>query len=125
MYSNDGRVNPISGLSNGTVVALGDVKSNKEFYSYSNRLASFLLKDKKIKSVLGYNFRKKLPSVWCTLGYYNKLRKFRITQDLEMLFKKYNHLDEDSFRFSISEISLVISRYKNIRYYTVLQKFKV
>jgi hypothetical protein len=65
MYSNDTKMNPVLGLSNGAVVALGDVNSNKEFCKYANELATFLLKDKKIKSVLGANFRKKLPSVWC------------------------------------------------------------
>jgi hypothetical protein len=125
LYSNNKKPNPLSGPSNGTVIALGHFDSNKEFCNYSNRLALFLLKDKTIKSVLGSNFRKKLPSVWCTIGYYNKPRTFRISQDLEYIFKQYDNLGDNSFKFYISEISLVRSSFKNLRNPTILYKFKV
>lgn len=125
MYSNDKKLNPISGFSNGTVVALGNFDSNMEFCKYSNGLASFLLKGKKIKSVLGANFRKKIPSVWCTLGYYHKPGSFRISHNLETIFKQYYKWEQEPAQFSISEISLVNSRFKNLRYATVLYKFNV
>ena len=124
-YSNNKKLNPLTGPSNGTVIALGHFDSNKEFCNYSNELALFLLKDKTIKSVLGSNFRKKIPSVWCTLGYYNKLRTFAIGNKLENIFKHYDNLRGNSFKFSISEISLVKSKYKNLRNPTILYKFKV
>jgi hypothetical protein len=113
LYSNNKKPKPLSGPSNGTVIALGHFDSNKEFCNYSNRLALFLLKDKTIKSVLGSNFRKKLPSVWCTLGYYHKPGTFRISHKLENIFKQYENLGDNSLKFSISEISLVGSMYKN------------
>lgn len=125
LYSNNKKINPLSGPSNGTVIALDNFDSNKEFCNYSNELALFLVRDKTIKSVLGSNFRKKIPSVWCTLGYYNKPRIFRIGRDLENIFKQYDNIRGNSFKFSISEISLVRSRYKNLRYFTLLHKFKV
>jgi hypothetical protein len=125
MYSNDTRMNTVSGLSNGMVVCLGNVHSNKEFCNYSNRLASFLLKDKKIKLALGANFRKKLPSVWCSLGYYEKHGRFKIGQNLETIFEQYDNLRQNFFKFDVSEISLVKSNYKNLRYPTILYKYRV
>lgn len=125
LYSNNKKPNPLSGSSNGIVIALGNFDSNKEFCNYSNELTSFLLGDETIKSVLGSNFRKKIPSVWCTLGFYHKPRTFTIDNKLESIFKQYDNLGKNSFKFSISEISLVRSRYKNLRYFTLLHKFKV
>ncbi|HKQ22792.1 MAG TPA: hypothetical protein VJS91_12180, partial [Nitrososphaeraceae archaeon] len=125
LYSNNKKPKPFSGPSNGIVIALGDIDSNKEFFNYSNELALFLLRDKTIKSVLGSNFRKKLPSVWWTLGYYHKPGTSRINNKLENIFKQYDNMRGNSFKFSISEISLVSSRYKNLRRPTILYKFKV
>jgi hypothetical protein len=124
-YLNARRIDPINGLSNGTVIALGDIKTNKEFHNYSNQLSSFLSKDNKLKPVLQSYFRKKLPSVWCTMGYYNKPGTFKISQELEGLFKQYYKLAENCFRFSITEIFLVKSNHKNLKYSTVLHTFKV
>lgn len=104
MYSNYEKTNPLSGPSNGTVIALGNFDSNKDFFNYSNELALFLLRDKLIKSVLGANFRKKLPSVWCTLGYYHKREILRISHKLENIFKQYDNMRDNSFKFSNSEI---------------------
>ena len=39
-------------MSNGTVIAVGDVVQNEVFCNYSNQLTSFLLRDKKIKSIM-------------------------------------------------------------------------
>jgi len=97
-------------MSNGTVIAIGDVVKNEDFCNYSNQLSSFLLKDKKIESILGANFRRKFPTVWCTLGYYNKQKGFRIGNDLEHIFRQYYNLNNNDFRFPISEISLVKSK---------------
>jgi hypothetical protein len=41
-YSNNKEPKPLSGPSNGTVIALGDIDSNKEFFNYSNGMALFL-----------------------------------------------------------------------------------
>jgi hypothetical protein len=124
MYLENKTLSPLHGMSNGTVVAVGDVVKNDEFFSYSNQLSSFLLRDKKVESVLGTNFRRKIPTVWCTLGYYNKEEQFKIGNDLEGIFRQYCDLD-DSYRIPISEISLVKSRYKNLRYPKLIQKFQL
>jgi hypothetical protein len=125
MYSEKETQTPIQGMSNGTVITVGDVVRNKDFYNYSNQLTSFLLRDKNIKSILGANFRRKFPTVWSTLGYYNRQKNFTIGKDLEDIFKKYDNLKGNAFEIPISEISLVKSNYKNLRYPKLIQKFKV
>jgi hypothetical protein len=125
MYLENKTLRPLHGMSNGTVIAIGDVAKNEDFCNYSNQLSSFLLKDKNIESILGANFRRKLPTVWCTLGYYNKEKVFKIGNDLEYIFRQYDHLNSNDFRSPITEISLVKSKYKNLRYPKLLQKIRV
>ena len=125
MYLGNKTLRPLHGMSNGTVVAVGDVVKNEDFFSYSNQLSSFLLKDKNIESLLGPNFRRKIPTVWCTIGYYNKQRQFKIGNDLEYIFRQYDNLSGNDFSFPISEISLVKSKYKNLRYTKLIQKFRL
>jgi hypothetical protein len=126
MYLKDKTLRPIPNVSNGIVFASGDVNRNIEFLKYSNNLGSFLLSDKKIRSILGANFRRKFPSVWCTLGYYRDKANIKINKGLEQIFSQYSDLsDEGSFNFSVSEISLVVSNYKNLRYPKLIQKYQL
>jgi hypothetical protein len=125
MYSENKTDRPVHGISNGTVIAIGDVVTNKDFCNYSNQLTSYLLRDKDLRSILGGNFRRKFPTVWCTLGYYNKQKKFKIGNDLENIFKKYDNLKGNDFEIPISEISLVKSKYKNLRHPKLIQKFRL
>jgi len=124
MYHGNKTLKPIKGLSNGTVIAIGDVSCNIDFFKYATSLTKYLMNDKDIKSILGKNFRRKFPTVWITLGYYNKKDKFRIDTVLEDIFKQYRKLDKD-FSFRISEISLVKSKYKNLRYPKLIQKYQL
>lgn len=39
-------------MSNGTVIAVGNVVNNAKFFEYGNQLTQYLLKDNKIKSML-------------------------------------------------------------------------
>lgn len=121
MYNKRSR--PIIGLGNGTVIAIGDVASNIKFTKYVNDLTAYLLKDKCIQSILGKNFRRKFPAVWITLGYYNKKNNFKIDAELETIFKDYKKLDDISFH--VSEISMVKSKYKNLRYPKIVKHFQV
>ena len=116
---------PIHGISNGTVVAYGDVTQNRDFCNYTNKLTKFLLRDKKIKSKLGANFRRKFPAVWCTLGYYDRKDNFKIRSSLQKIFSQYSRLGGNAFnfKFPISEIALVKSKYKNLRYSKLIQKY--
>jgi hypothetical protein len=126
MYSQGKTLRPLQKISNGTVIASGQVNQNKDFFNYSNNLGQFLLNDKKTKSILGANFRRKFPSVWCTLGYYMSKSNFRIDNNLEKIFSQYSDLTGNGlFNFSITEISLVISNYKNLRYPKLIQKFRL
>jgi len=125
MYSQSKTQRPLRGMSNGTVIAVGDAVKNQDFCNYSNQLSSFLLKDKNIESILGANFRRKFPTVWCTLGYYNKQKGFKIGNDLEYIFRQYDDLNSNDFRFPITEISLVKSKYKNLRYPKLIEKIRV
>ncbi|CAN5470400.1 hypothetical protein BH18THE1_BH18THE1_17660 [soil metagenome] len=124
MYCGNITLKPIMGVSNGTVIAIGNVSHNIEFSKYANSLTKHLMNDKNIQSILGKNFRRKFPTVWITLGYYNKKDKFRIDTALEDIFKQYIKLDKD-FSFPISEISLVQSKYKNLRYPKLIQKYRI
>ena len=124
MYSEGNTLRPLQKISNGTVIASGEVNQNKEFFNYSNNLGLFLLNDKKIKSILGADFRRKFPSVWCTLGYYKRNTNFRIDSNLEQIFGQFNDLTtKDFFNFSVTEISLVVSNYKNLRYPKIIGSF--
>jgi len=125
MYLENKILRPLHGKSNGTVIAVGDVAKNEHFFNYSNQLSSFLLMDKNIESILGANFRRKLPTVWCTLGYYNKEHGFKIGNDLDYIFRQYDKLNSNDFRFTISELSLVKSKYKNLRYPKLIQKIRL
>jgi hypothetical protein len=125
MYLENKTLRPLHGMSNGTVIAAVDVVENEGFCNYSNQLGTFLLKDEEIESVLGANFRRKFPSVWCTLGYYNKQNGFKIKNDLECIFKRHDDLNSNDFRFPITEISLVKSNYKNLRYPKLIEKFEL
>ena len=122
-YCSNSILKPMEGLGNGTVIAVGDASHNIEFFKYGNSLAKYLANNN-TRSILGTNFRRKFPNVWITLGYYNKKDKFKIDTALEDIFKRYEKLDKD-FRFPISEISLVKSKYKNLRYPEIIQKFQL
>ena len=124
MYYGNKTLKPIHGLSNGTVIVIGDISHNIEFSKYTNSLTKYLMDDKNILSILGKNFRRKFPTVWITLGYYNRKDKFKIDTGLEDIFKQYMKLDKD-FSFSISELSLVKSKYKNLRYPKLIQKYQL
>ena len=67
IYSENKIFGPVHGIGNGTVIAFGKVDKNID-WNFANRLTSFLLKDKYIRSVLVSKFRRKFPTVWCTLG---------------------------------------------------------
>jgi hypothetical protein len=124
MYLDSRTVRPLQKISNGTVIASGRLSQNKEFFKYSNHLGLSLLNDKKIKSILGANFRRKFPSVWLTLGYYMSKTNFRIDYNLEKIFGRYSDLTaSDLFKISITDISLVVSNYKNLRYPKLIQQY--
>jgi hypothetical protein len=95
-YGKNGVLKPDPGMSNGTVIAYGDSSSNREFTRYGNKLASFLIDDTSLKIILGTEFRRKFPTVWCTMGYFT--RDFMITSEIELLFNHYRILDKDQFR---------------------------
>lgn len=124
MYHGNKTLKPINGLSNGTVIAIGNVSHNIKFFKYTNSLTKYLITDKNIQSIMGKNFRRKFPTVWITLGYYNKIDKFKIDTVLEDIFKQYTKLERD-FSFPISDISLVKSKYKNLRYPKLIQKYQL
>jgi len=128
-YTSGKTLAPLQNVSNGTVIAFGDVAKNVDFCNYSNKLTLFLLSDEKIRSKLGANFRRKFPSVWCTLGYYDKKRIFKVDKRLEKIFNHYSNLSNNvfkfNFKFPISEIALVKSKYKNLRYPKFIQKYQL
>ena len=113
---------PVQGISNGTVIAFGDVVKNETFFNFSNQLAKFLLKNNSVRSILGTKFRKKFPVVWCTLGYFNT-DEFQVNGELLKFFIQYADLNPNASSFSIREISLVKSKYKNLRYPKIIHRY--
>jgi hypothetical protein len=128
-YTSGKTLAPLQNVSNGTVIAFGDVAKNVDFCNYSNKLTLFLLSDEKIRSKLGVHFRRKFPSIWCTLGYYDKKRSFKVGNSLEKIFNQYSNLNSNkfssNFTFPISEFMLVKSKYKNLRYPKIIGRFRV
>ena len=49
----------------------------------------------------------------CTLGYHDKHKSFEIRNNVEIIFKQHGNLKGSHFKFRISEIALVKSKYKN------------
>ena len=122
-YENKNTLKPDSGISNGTIIALGYSISNKKFANYGNMLSSFLLKDKNLSNILGKRFRRRFPTVWCTMGYYTT--DFVIPKDLETLFNKYKKLNKFFFKIPCCEVELGMSHYKDLRDWKSIEKFKL
>jgi hypothetical protein len=122
-YENNGTMYPVFGVSNGTVIAYGDSACNKQFTTYGNELISFLIQDRNLDAVLGKSFRRRFPTVWCTMG--NFTRDFAITEDLEIMFNKYRNLNKALFQIPCSELELGVSHYKDLRDWKLIQNFYV
>ena len=122
-YENRSTLKPVPGVSNGTIIALGCSISNKKFINYGNKLTSYLLNDKNLSNMLGKRFRRRFPTVWCTIGYYTT--DFVISEDLETLFSKYKKLNKSFFKISCSDVELGMSHYKDLRDWKSLEKFKL
>jgi hypothetical protein len=120
MYEHDGSLIPVCGISNGTVIGYGGILPNKDFVTFGNQLCSFLLDDKILFSILGKNFRRKFPTVWCTMGHYTK--DFKISTELEKLFTEFRTLNSKYFPTSCHELELVKSCYKDLRDWMSIQK---
>ena len=122
-YTNGDTLIPISGVSNGTVIAFGNCTNNHSFTSFGNNLSSFLISDENVKKVLGNKFRRRFPSVWCTLGYYTT--DFKISDGLELLFDEYLNLDNEKFHLACYDLELGRSCYKDLRDWMPIQKFSL
>ena len=120
-YENNDTLYPVYGASNGTIIAYGDSISNKEFTTYGNELIAFLLKDMKLNFILGKSFRRRFPTVWCTMA--NYARDFTITYDFETRFNKYKSLNESLLQIPCLELELGLSHYKDLRDWKPIQKF--
>jgi hypothetical protein len=120
MYENGSSLTPAFGVSNGTIIGYGGILLNKNFVTFGNELCAFLLKDKILCSILGKNFRRKFPTVWCTIGNYTK--DFKITTELEKIFNEYRTLDSKYFHINCNELELVRSCYKDLRDWKSIQK---
>ena len=120
-YENNDTLYPVYGASNGTIIAYGDSISNKEFTTYGNELIAFLLKDMKLNFILGKSFRRRFPTVWCTMANYT--RDFTITNHLETLFNKYENLNEALLQIPCLEVELGFSHYKDLRDWKPIQNF--
>jgi hypothetical protein len=122
-YEKNNTLKPVNGVSNGTVIAFGDSPSNIRFTTFGNKLTSFLLKDEDLNKVLGKKFRRRFPTVWCTMGHYTT--DFEITRELEMIFDEYKELDSDFFQMPCPELELGSSHYKDLRDWKPMQKYSI
>lgn len=122
-YEYGGSLKPVCGVSNGTIIGYGGTLPNRDFVSFGNELCSFLLKDRILCSLLGKNFRRKFPTVWCTMGHYSK--DFKIAIELEKVFNEYKTLNSKYFRMSCHELELGRSCYKDLRDWVSIKKFPI
>lgn len=120
-YEKSNTLKPVYGVSNGTIIAFGDNLHNRAFITFGNKLASFLLKDENLNSILGKKFRRRFPTVTCTMGHYTT--DFKIPIELEKLFNEYKNLDSDYFHIPCSELQLGSSRYKDLRDWKQIEVF--
>lgn len=122
-YANNNTLKPVNGISNGTLIAFGDSLRNSGFITFGNKLTSFLLDDEDLNPVLGRKFRRRFPTVWCTMGYYTT--DFKITTKLETLFNKYQNLDSNFIHIPCYEIELGTSHYKDLRDWKRIRRFSL
>ncbi len=122
-YENNKTLKPVWGVSNGTVIAFGNSLHSRGFIGFGNKLASFLLQDQTICYFLGKKFRRRFPTVWCTMGHHTK--DFKITPELEKLFGEYKKLDSDFFQIACPELELGSSHYKDLRDWKRIQTFSI
>ena len=122
-YQNTNTLNPINRVSNGTVIAFGHIEDNNLFTNFGTALATFLMKDKKLKAILGESFRRRFPTVWCTMGYYTT--DFKINNKLELLYSKFQKLDSHIFHIPCYQLELGTSHYKDLRDWKRIQKFSI
>ena len=122
-YENNKTLKPVEGVSNGTVIAFGDCPSNSVFTTFGNTLACIMLRDKDLNNALGKKFRRRFPTVWCTMGHYT--RDFKITSELEIFFNEYLKLDSVNFDIPCYELELGKSCYKDLRDWKPLRKFPI
>jgi len=122
-YEDAKSLKSVHGISNGTIIAYGDNPQNRDFITFGNNLASFLLEDEVLNSIFGKKFRRRFPTVWCTMGYY--VKDFKITIELEKLFNEYKNLDSNNFYISCSELELGTSNYKDLRDWKGIHKFSI
>jgi hypothetical protein len=122
-YENNNTLKPINGVSNGTVMAVGDYLRNSRFTGFGNRLSSFLLKDDDLNIVLGNKFRRRFPTVWCTMGYY--IEDFKVTSEIEKVFDQLLKLDSELFDTPCCELELGKSYYKDLRDWKPIEKFNI
>ena len=102
-YENSNTLKPVYGVSSGTIIAVGEIEYNMNFITCGNKLASSLVKDENLGMVLGKKFRRRFPTVWCTLGYYTN--DFKIESHLEMIFDKYRTLDQTFFTSHVTKLN--------------------
>lgn len=121
-YQKGSTLKLVSGVSNGTVIAFGDIVYNAGFTAFGNKLASFLSKDEDLSYTLGRKFRR-FPTVWCTMGHYTA--DLKITSEHKKLFNEYKVLDGDYFHISCSELELGKSSYKDLRDWRLIEKFSI
>jgi hypothetical protein len=120
-YEKNDALKPDPGISNGTLIAYGDPYSNWAFSHCGNKLASFLIDDASLKIILGKDFRRKFPTVWCTMGYFT--RDFKITGNMELLFNDYRILDKEKFQIPCYDLELGTSCYKDLRDWKRIKRF--
>jgi hypothetical protein len=97
-------LNPIKSTSNGIIFAFGDTIDNKGFTTFGNSLASFLLNGIYLSHILGKTFRRRFPTVRCTMGYY--VRDFKIKLNLASLFKQHLKLERSYFSNALWRITI-------------------
>jgi hypothetical protein len=97
--------NLVNNCSDGTVIATGKMEEadNKRFCDLGESLAEYL--KTKLDYIFGPDFKRKYPSLWCTLGYFD-CADFDIC-DIPELSDLFSNLKDMNITLNIDQLSML------------------
>lgn len=107
--------------SDGTVVAIGDLKyeGNREFVNLARELEAYLKKN--LPLIFPNGFHRPFTTVWCTLGFFD-CADFAIDKRFFNMFKKWTPLGDISAS-NILKVELVKHKFKSLNGYQSVLTF--
>lgn len=86
--------------SDGTVIIYGKYQTNTDFVECAESLAKDLKSH--FSNIFPENYNRIAPTVWCTLGYFQK--DFELREETEIMFNQWKNLNEFDLKISTIQI---------------------